>query len=239
MSVCNLSKIDFRKAKHRISLQQKTEVNTDLGSVSSSWSEIASMYAIIRPMSQNERLRYDKLDSRVTHKITVRYQSLFSTPLNSVMHRIIFNGRQFEIYSAINLYEENRYIEIMAHEVHQKAISDVAFKVEGDAKYNIQTGSRSGKSYRRGNVTHNASAPGEFPKTDTGELVANINTIFAMNRLEATVGSRKSAPHGYYLEFGTSRMAPRPWLMPTLLQNKGYISDRFHKALLRMYGKNI
>ena len=113
----------------------------------------------------------------------------------------------------------------------KQAISDVSFKVEGDAKYAIQTGGRTGRIYKRGTKTHQASAGGEFPKTDTGELVSNITSEFSSMGLEVTVGSRRSAPHGFMLEFGTSKMAPRPWLMPTIYSNRDYINKRFEKSL--------
>lgn len=38
----------------------------------------------------------------------------------------------------------------------------------------IQTGGRTGKVYKRGGVTHKASAPGEPPKSDRGHLVRSF-----------------------------------------------------------------
>lgn len=113
----------------------------------------------------------------------------------------------------------------------KKALAKVAFKVEGDAKVNIQTGARSGRVYKRGSKTHQASAVGEFPKTDTGELVSNITSEFSYNRLEVTVGSRMGAPHGFLLEYGTSKVAPRPWLFPTVMDNKKFMEKTFAGAL--------
>lgn len=121
----------------------------------------------------------------------------------------------------------------------KQAIADVTFKVEGDAKYNIQSGGRSGRIYKRGKKTHQASSAGEFPKTDRGELVSNITSEFSLMGLEATVGSRRSAPHGFMLEFGTSKIAPRPWLMPTVHQNRDYINKRFERSLKDIAGKFI
>ncbi len=79
----------------------------------------------------------------------------------------------------------------------------------------IRQGARSGRLYRRwrGAKTHKASAPGEAPKSDTGTLVQNI-TLEKIGRDGYTVGSRKGAPHGFWLEWGTSMMDARPWLTP-------------------------
>lgn len=118
----------------------------------------------------------------------------------------------------------------------KKAIYLVSQKVEGDAKFNIQSGSRSGRVYKRGKSgrTHIASAPGEFPKTDYGALVSSITAEYAFNKLSSTVGSRLSAPHGHWLEFGTSKTKARPWLQPTIDSNKKYIQDKFDKAIVEI-----
>lgn len=114
----------------------------------------------------------------------------------------------------------------------KKAIAKVAFKVEGDCKENISSGSRSGKIYKRGKEgTHQASAPSEFPKTDYGDLVKNIKSEISFNGLEATVGSRLSAPHGFWLEFGTPKMQARPWLSRTIKDNEAYIEKTFDTAI--------
>lgn len=54
--------------------------------------------------------------------------------------------------------------------------------------------------------THQASAPGQPPASDTGRLLNSI--YFDLKPMTATVGSKLA--YAYYLEFGTRRMAPRP-----------------------------
>lgn len=81
----------------------------------------------------------------------------------------------------------------------------------------IQAGSRSGRTYKRRSVYHTASRAGEPPKTDTGNLVNNI-TFDRVNKFEFTTGSRKGAPYGKWLEFGTRKMGKRPWLTPAYNQ---------------------
>lgn len=119
----------------------------------------------------------------------------------------------------------------------RKAITIISYKIEGDAKESIQRGSRSGILYTRRSITHRASAAGEFPKSDTGSLVANITSEFSFNGLESTVGSRIAAPHGFYLEYGTSKMAPRPWLFPTVIKNKKFIENTYKNVLIKVVKK--
>lgn len=72
--------------------------------------------------------------------------------------------------------------------------------------------------------SHQASAPGEAPATDTGSLVKSID--FKQSKpLEATVGS--SLIYGAYLEFGTRRIAPRPAWAPTVAE----VQPKFQAAV--------
>lgn len=58
---------------------------------------------------------------------------------------------------------------------------------------------------------HVASAPGEPPNRDTGTLQANLEAL-STGALKAEV--RSSARYARALEFGTSRMAARPYMRP-------------------------
>jgi HK97 gp10 family phage protein len=104
-------------------------------------------------------------------------------------------------------------------------LQDMAFNTQNVAIKSINSGGRTGRSYTRRSVTHIASAAGEPPKTDTGQLVRNI-TVNKDSVLKYSVGSRKGAPYGAWLELGTRTIAPRPWLKPafdqTLAQFRGF-----------------
>jgi HK97 gp10 family phage protein len=64
---------------------------------------------------------------------------------------------------------------------------------------------KSGRRY--GN--HQASAPGEAPASDTGRLVQSIRVEHKGLRGSVIVG----ADYGAFLERGTSRMRPRPFMV--------------------------
>lgn len=84
----------------------------------------------------------------------------------------------------------------------------------------LHNGEKSGKLYKRGNKTHRASAPGEAPATDTGQLARSIRNVYSRSQISATVGPRSNAPYAKSLEFGTSKMAARPFVRPTFNKNK-------------------
>ena len=73
------------------------------------------------------------------------------------------------------------------------------------------SGPKSGRIYRRGSRTHQASAPGEAPAIDYGVL-ANSIQVERESDLRQTVFT--NTEYAVYLEFGTSRMSPRPFFGP-------------------------
>lgn len=81
----------------------------------------------------------------------------------------------------------------------------------------VQRGSRTGRTYiRAGGATHQASAPGEPPKSDTGFLASHIRpttTKVRGNAVESSVIVSDSKAG--FLEDGTSNMKARPFVEPS------------------------
>ena len=91
-----------------------------------------------------------------------------------------------------------------------KVVRSTAAEIESSAKLSL-SGSKSGRVYLRRGISHQASAPGEAPSTDTGMLANSINTTND-GALTAIVGV--GAEYAEPLEYGTTRMGPRPFLTP-------------------------
>lgn len=95
-----------------------------------------------------------------------------------------------------------------------KVLMVSAINIQGSAQESIQTGPRTGRIYRKkSGRLHQASAPGEFPASDTGQLANSIH-VAKVSRLAVRVGSVVN--HGRHLEKGTKHMAKRPWLEPSV-----------------------
>lgn len=109
------------------------------------------------------------------------------------------------------------------------ALAQSVVEMDAYAKEKIQGGSRSGRTYRRRTIVHRASAPGEFPKSDTGQLVSSLYFKIASDKLSAFFGTKLN--YGTYLEYGTSRMRARPWLLPTLKAKREAIVARMKAAV--------
>lgn len=113
-----------------------------------------------------------------------------------------------------------------------------AFELRKAIQQLIRTSPRGGRRYRVGKgkngkgLFHKASAPGEPPARDTGNL---MNMLKA--RMEDPVTALVESLAGYsgYLEEGTSKMAARPFLKPALEQNTDVINriidEEIEKAL--------
>lgn len=109
-----------------------------------------------------------------------------------------------------------------------KAVKTTAFVTANDAKTAVQTGARTGRIYKRGGKTHQASAPGEAPKTDIGNLVQKIRSEDKGHAKSDVVAGTKYAGD---LEYGTSKMAARPYMRPAIDENKVKLSKQLRTIM--------
>lgn len=109
----------------------------------------------------------------------------------------------------------------------ERIIVKGANDVRNTAVKNINSHSSSGRTYGR----HTASEPYSYPNTDTGYLANNIFVEIDNNKMAADVESR--AEYSEYLEFGTSKMLPRPFMQPALEENRRAIIKLFARLKAR------
>ena len=89
--------------------------------------------------------------------------------------------------------------------------------VEAKAVDLILNTAKSGRVYRRRGVEHRASGPGEPPASDTGRLLASHRVEVSAESLWARV--MFSTRYAVYLELGTFKMEPRPFLSRALTES--------------------
>jgi HK97 gp10 family phage protein len=102
--------------------------------------------------------------------------------------------------------------------------------IRGEAIKSIQTGSKSGVMYQMYNPRreHRASAPGEAPASDTGNLVSKI----IVKQISQDITSVESnADYSAYLEYGTSKMEARPFMLPAFEKSKKPIINAVFKRV--------
>jgi HK97 gp10 family phage protein len=101
----------------------------------------------------------------------------------------------------------------------KKALNTCAVKVERDIKENM--------------TPNGPSAPGEAPAVDTGRLRASISHRVETDSGESAAYVGTNVEYAPWLEFGTSRMRARPFMVPAMNRNREWI-----KATLKSVVKN-
>ncbi len=119
-----------------------------------------------------------------------------------------------------------------------QAVATGAVLVQGEARKSIVD--RAGKTGRiytsksKSPRTHQASAPGEPPANWTGNLLRGIKVYTDQERTTAYVAA-SAISNGYdyapALEFGTTKMAKRPFLRPAFLKFKPLINKSIKAAI--------
>lgn len=109
----------------------------------------------------------------------------------------------------------------------EKILRETATKIVDQAKMGMRE-PKSGRYYvvSRTGKLHRASAPGESPAIDTGNLV-NSFEIKKIN--DALFKINVNADYASHLEFGTTKMAPRPFLIPAVEKLKDYFVKELSK----------
>ena len=95
-----------------------------------------------------------------------------------------------------------------------QALLEGAQAIAEDAAHSIRDGAISGPG-------HVPSAPGEPPNADTHDLDESIHVgelIETPDRIQTAVIA--DSDHALYMELGTSRIAPRPFMLPAMIRNR-------------------
>lgn len=113
-----------------------------------------------------------------------------------------------------------------------KAVMGTAVELRRDVIKSVQSGPASGRVYQKYNPrrTHQASAPGQAPMSDTGRL-ANSVYFDTVNQLTATVGSRLI--YALYLEYMPPTRGGRPFFRPAVEAVRVKFNARLEAAVRR------
>jgi len=111
-----------------------------------------------------------------------------------------------------------REISINADREIAQIVKGTAQNIRTYAIKSIQRGTKSGIVYSKKrsksgkSVEHRASAPGEAPATDEGILANSIKAEIDGKKAEIVADTEYAA----WLEFGTQKMQPRPFMFPAM-----------------------
>lgn len=82
-----------------------------------------------------------------------------------------------------------------------------------------------------------ASVAGESPHRRTGNLRKSIEFWVNRKTLQVWVGPTDEAEYGLYLEFGTKRMDPRPFMFRALKQEESRIKNIMQRTAAAAFKK--
>lgn len=118
-----------------------------------------------------------------------------------------------------------------------KTIALCCKKVQDDIQYSMAHTERDmSKTYFTNNKTkaHHPSLPGNPPAVDSGNLRNSIRYEVHSEGSEiyGVVGSTQKDPdYAVFTEYGTNKMAPRPWLRPAMQKNNEWIRKSMANAV--------
>jgi SPP1 family predicted phage head-tail adaptor len=106
--------VDPGSLRAELSLQAATTSPDGLGGYSQSWSEIATVFGRIEPVSATSAFGADQTVETVTHRMTIRWRQGIASGM-----RFVRNGRIFDIVTVHDPDDSGRYLVCRAREAGQ------------------------------------------------------------------------------------------------------------------------
>jgi SPP1 family predicted phage head-tail adaptor len=66
--------MNFARLRERLTLEAPMRTPDGGGGATLAWQNVAELWAHVRPISGDERLRHDQLSGRLTHEVWIRYR---------------------------------------------------------------------------------------------------------------------------------------------------------------------
>ena len=98
------------KMRHRVAIQSNSVIQDDFGQEIKTWVTDSSAYARIEPLRGRERIEALQVAPEVSHKITMRKNTV------NAENRILFESRIFNIEAVLNVDEADIILEILCKE---------------------------------------------------------------------------------------------------------------------------
>lgn len=99
-----------------IDIQHQVASKDSFGGETFGWATLKSVYAGIEALSGNELMAAMSFSTDVSHRITVRYDDIFSDPRVTATYRVQYGARIFNVEAGLNLDEGNRTLQLICSE---------------------------------------------------------------------------------------------------------------------------
>lgn len=97
--------------RHLVTIEKPSRSQNGYGETVIAWSDAATVWAAIYPVSANESLKEGQVTHEITHEVRMRH-----TPEAKPDRRIRFGSRTFEIKSVLNLGERGIELKLLCQE---------------------------------------------------------------------------------------------------------------------------
>lgn len=96
---------------HRIAVERPVETPDGSGGATLDWQPLATLWAAIEPLGAAESTDADRLATRITHRVTIRFRADVEGGM-----RLIHRGRSLRIAALRDPDETRRFLELHAEE---------------------------------------------------------------------------------------------------------------------------
>lgn len=98
--------------RHKITIQERLTGQDSYGAPMESWTDLATAWASIEPLSGRELYAAQELNSEINVRIKMRYRP---GVLSSM--RILYGTRIFDILAVVDIEERHRVLELLCKEM--------------------------------------------------------------------------------------------------------------------------
>lgn len=98
------------KLNRRITIQRRSATLDDYGQESSGWTDIATVWADVRPIGGREKLRSMAVESTLTHTVLVRYRTDLLPAVAADAWRIVYGTRILQITASMDQDDARKFI---------------------------------------------------------------------------------------------------------------------------------
>jgi len=99
------------RLRHRVTLQQPVDADDGSGGTTRTWSDVATLWARIEPLSADERVAAGRIEAAADHRIVIRWRAGVTAAM-----RFSFGTRVFEIRGVTDRDERHRFLDCLCEE---------------------------------------------------------------------------------------------------------------------------
>lgn len=102
--------MDIGRLDKRITIQRRSNTLDAYGQQVNQWTDIATVWANVKPIGGREKLRSMVVESLLSHTVMVRYSEALMPPTLADGWRIVYGARIFNVTAAMDVDEARRWI---------------------------------------------------------------------------------------------------------------------------------